>query len=144
DKIWHDVNFTDCRIEKEEERVAQARLFFPETAGDIGEDLATADRRRVHEGRRARGRINRRAVTDDKQRSGRIGRHEENVERPTPNVQYRINDSLARCLFCIRDWAFGVGRWTFSSSPLNFIMRFRTYKNTDLRASEVGFGLWTI
>jgi len=23
-------------------------------------------------------------------------------------------------------------------------MRFRTYKNTDLRASEVGFGLWTI
>src|SRR5437762_14089938 len=23
-------------------------------------------------------------------------------------------------------------------------MRFRTYKNTDLRVSEVGFGLWTI
>ncbi len=23
-------------------------------------------------------------------------------------------------------------------------MRFRTYKNTDLTVSEVGFGLWTI
>ena len=25
-----------------------------------------------------------------------------------------------------------------------FPMRFRTYKNSDLRVSEVGFGLWTI
>ena len=27
---------------------------------------------------------------------------------------------------------------------LLFAMRFRTYKNTDLKVSEVGFGLWTI
>ena len=27
---------------------------------------------------------------------------------------------------------------------LSFGMRFRTYKNTDLTVSEVGFGLWTI
>jgi aryl-alcohol dehydrogenase-like predicted oxidoreductase len=27
---------------------------------------------------------------------------------------------------------------------LSFAMRFRTYKNTDLTVSEVGFGLWTI
>ena len=25
-----------------------------------------------------------------------------------------------------------------------YCMRFRTYKNTDLSVSEVGFGLWTI
>jgi len=24
------------------------------------------------------------------------------------------------------------------------VMRFRTYKNTDLKVSEVGFGLWTV
>src|SRR5205085_8369328 len=49
DEIRHDVNVANRRLAKEEERVAQARLFFPETAGDIGEDLATADRGRVHE-----------------------------------------------------------------------------------------------
>jgi aryl-alcohol dehydrogenase-like predicted oxidoreductase len=27
---------------------------------------------------------------------------------------------------------------------LSFGMRFRTYKNTELTLSEVGFGLWTI
>ncbi|MDQ6912370.1 MAG: aldo/keto reductase [Verrucomicrobiota bacterium] len=27
---------------------------------------------------------------------------------------------------------------------LRFAMRFRTYKNTDLKVSEVGFGLWTV
>jgi hypothetical protein len=33
-----------------------------------------------------------------------------------------------------------VERWAFSFEE----MRFRTYKNTDLKVSEVGFGLWTI
>jgi hypothetical protein len=28
--------------------------------------------------------------------------------------------------------------------PRGGVMRFRTYKNTDLTVSEVGFGLWTI
>jgi hypothetical protein len=32
-------------------------------------------------------------------------------------------------------------RW---SLILCFCVRFRTYKNTDLTVSEVGFGLWTI
>jgi aryl-alcohol dehydrogenase-like predicted oxidoreductase len=30
------------------------------------------------------------------------------------------------------------------ADSLRWVMRFRTYKNTDLRVSEVGFGLWTI
>jgi len=36
--------------------------------------------------------------------------NEENVERPTPNVQRRISESF------IRDWTLGVGRSTFASS----------------------------
>src|SRR5438046_10015419 len=36
-------------------------------------------------------------------------------------------------------------RWTFSSKFAKVKpMRFRTYKNTSLTVSEVGFGLWTI
>jgi aryl-alcohol dehydrogenase-like predicted oxidoreductase len=33
---------------------------------------------------------------------------------------------------------------TFATACYNSTMRFRTYKNTDLKVSEVGFGLWTI
>src|SRR5438105_2120148 len=33
---------------------------------------------------------------------------------------------------------------TSASSTVKYCMRFRTYKNTDLTVSEVGFGLWTI
>ena len=39
----------------------------------------------------------------------------------------------------------GEGGWTLVCSWLSCrVMRFRTYKNTELTVSEVGFGLWTI
>jgi hypothetical protein len=40
----------------------------------------------------------------------------ENAERPTPNTQSRIKDSLASASFFIRDWALDVRRSAFSSS----------------------------
>jgi aryl-alcohol dehydrogenase-like predicted oxidoreductase len=59
-----------------------------------------------------------------------------NVQRRTSNIEFRIRGS-----------AFGIRR---SALDVCFViakliaMRFRTYKNTDLKVSEVGFGLWTI
>ena len=45
-------------------------------------------------------------------------------------------------------WALelSVERWTFAFLFVKLIttMRYRTYKNTELTVSEVGFGLWTI
>src|SRR5205085_7490525 len=114
DKIWHDVDFTDCGIAKEEERVAEARFFFPEAAGDIGENAAGADCRRVHERRCARGRIYGRAVTDNEKRA-RFGRHEENVERPTPNVQHRIRKIEDAAGSEVERWLLNVGCWTLIS-----------------------------
>src|SRR3954469_20918611 len=51
------------------------------------------------------------------------------AQHSTPNAQRSIE-------------ALGVERWTLG--VYSEVMRFRTYKNTDLTVSEVGFGLWTI
>jgi aryl-alcohol dehydrogenase-like predicted oxidoreductase len=46
---------------------------------------------------------------------------------------------------CSLRWRmFDVGCWTCRRRSLKCPMRFRTFKNTDLAVSEVGFGLWTI
>src|SRR3954454_14418157 len=56
-------------------------------------------------------------------------------------------NQTARMLHVLLHSRFGVGR---SALDVFFLfryfglMRYRTYKNTDLRVSEVGFGLWTI
>ncbi len=66
---------------------------------------------------------------------------------------YRIRNCLAFwSLVAVRrekETQFGLahfdgGCWTCRRRSLSCPMRFRTYKNTDLTVSEVGFGLWTI
>jgi aryl-alcohol dehydrogenase-like predicted oxidoreductase len=55
------------------------------------------------------------------------------VKRSTSNAHRSTGNLIER-------WALSVECWKFTLKR----MRFRTYKNTDLTVSEVGFGLWTI
>src|SRR5205823_5692239 len=67
-----------------------------------------------------------------------------NAQRRTSNPELRAIPCFVRhSTFVIRHCAAGIGRFPPSSLSC-FLMRFRIYKNTDLRVSEVGFGLWTI
>src|SRR5437762_938705 len=86
DKIRHDVNLADRRVAEEKKRIAKARLFFPETAGDVREDSTTANRGRVPERRSTRRGIYGRAVADD-QEGGISLFHNAKGKRPTFNVQ---------------------------------------------------------
>ena len=66
-----------------------------------------------------------------------------NAQRPTLNSKgvgallLHLQTRITRAVF---NWTLGVERWTFNLTS----MRYRTYKNTELTVSEVGFGLWTI
>ena len=105
---------------------------------------AKIPRRRISaacsERRRAGIGIHGRAVADNEKRAGGAGEHENveagDVKRPTSNAQ--------------RPTPKFDGKSIIGVAPLpacslgSFPMRFRTYKNTDLEVSEVGFGLWTI
>ena len=76
DEIRHHVNFADLGIIEEEERIAKARLFLPETTGNFTEEPALPDRRRLGQTRRARVGIDGRTVADDEKGTGsRRDRH---------------------------------------------------------------------
>src|SRR5205823_2873889 len=68
DEIWDDVNVFDRAWIKQKDRVAQTRLFFPKRTLHIGKNISTPNLGPMREGRRARIRIHRRAMTDDEQR----------------------------------------------------------------------------
>src|SRR6266849_5646038 len=68
DEIWDDVNVFDRAWIKQKDRVAQTRLFFPKRTLHIGKNISTPNLGPMRQGRRARIRIHRRAMTDDEQR----------------------------------------------------------------------------
>src|SRR2546430_9889951 len=68
DEVRDDVNAFDCVRIKKRNRVAQARLLFPKRTGHIGKNISMPNLGPMRQGRRARIRIHRRAMTDDEQR----------------------------------------------------------------------------
>src|SRR6266853_526195 len=68
DEVRDDVNAFDCVWIEQKDRVAQTRLFFPKRTLHIGKNISTPDLGAMRQGRRARIRIHRRAMTDDEQR----------------------------------------------------------------------------
>ena len=75
DKIRHHANFANQFWIEQEDRIAQARFFFPERALDTRKNFPAPDLRRMRQGRRARIGIHGRAVSDDEQGSVSSKRH---------------------------------------------------------------------
>src|SRR2546423_7896778 len=92
DEIRNDANIFDFLGIKEKDRVPQPRLFFPKRAGHFTKNVSSSDLGRMRQRGRARIRIHRRAMTDDKERAVRLRSHtrSENVQRSTLNVQCSI------------------------------------------------------
>src|SRR5207247_10984382 len=65
DEIRNDVNVLDRVWIKKKDRVAQARLFFPECALHVGKNISPPDLGRMSQRRRAPIRLHRRAMPDN-------------------------------------------------------------------------------
>src|SRR5437667_7326698 len=81
DEIWDNVYVFDCIRIKEKNRVAQARLLFPESAFHIEKNFPKPDFRPMRQRRSARIRIDGRSMADNQERAV-VGSHRGNVQQP--------------------------------------------------------------
>jgi hypothetical protein len=97
DEIRHHVNFTNRFGIEQKQRVAQAGFFFPEAALHVRKNLASSDLGCMRQRRRARIRVDSRAVRNN-QKPAVIGSHGRNLQQLAVSASPTATDELRRAI----------------------------------------------
>src|SRR5438045_5653659 len=104
DEVGHHADLTDRFRIEQEPRITQTWLFLPKRALNFREKFPSADFNGMAQCRRARVRVDRRAMAHDEERGIWCWTH---ADQKTSNAQRRTSNIELNLLY----WTFRVGCW---------------------------------